>query len=282
MSPMGKSSCRLTNDGILVVSAKEQILASYASMVDQLLLFEVPSWVVQLYFFEFKDTEELRKSIDLSASGSVAFRFLEPDIAQKSGMFSDMAFRSLLDYSRSSDNLTIVSQPVFVLREGADVVFENTDSIPYVKRVATEEGFIADSDVEFIDAGLSLKVALREMQKGALLTLDLKNTKILSINDIGLPRLNRVSLASEVPIRHTGIYMLAQSDYKEFSKSFKSIGENTASSKTLLQVYARCFRVHRDFKGVQHIAGLSRRGDRTKERSDLQLPHRHPDGEVEN
>jgi type II secretory pathway component GspD/PulD (secretin) len=191
--------------------------------------------------------------IDLSASGNVAYRFLESATLDglESGINANVLLNGLVKASNTSDSVSIVSQPLFVMRDGSDFTFENTDNIPYVKRIATEEGFISDSEVVFISTGLKIKVTLRELGEGALLSLDIKNDTIIEINEeSGLPRTNGTAVSSETPLSSTGIYLLAQSDYTENSYSYKTFGKSQKVKKSTLQIFARVFKIDNRFKGL--------------------------------
>ena len=140
------------------------------------------------------------------------------------------------------------------MRDGSEFKFENTDSFPYVQRIATEQGFIQDTNIQFYDAGLSIDIKLREMRQGALLSLRIINSKVLEITESGLPRVNRVSVTSETPLKSTGVYLLAQSDYQQKNNSYRFFGKKFSSQRSTLQVFARVFKIDRKFKGLSDLS----------------------------
>jgi hypothetical protein len=136
------------------------------------------------------------------------------------------------------------------MRDGKTFNFSNKTSFPIIKRVATETGFIEDSDVEFIDAGMDLEVSIREMLKGSLLTLKFDNSKVIGFSDNNLPIRNIVSVNSEVPLHSSGVYLLCQSDYSESSLNTSFTHRNKTVRKSQLQIYAKIFKLNRNFEGI--------------------------------
>lgn len=241
----------VTSDGIVFMFDTERSLKPFANAFDQLARIQVDAWVVQLYLIDFKDSELKNLGIDLSASGNLAYQFLEGGLNPlDSGIKANVLLNALIDVSSKSEAVRIVGQPLFVMSDGSNFLFENKDSIPYIKRVATETGFIQDEDVEFIDSGIFIKCNLRELSQGSLLNLNITNSKILAFDENNLPIRNIVTVNSEAPLSSSGIYLLAQSDYVAQSSSKEEIGGGTNYERSTLQVFARVFKLDRQFKGL--------------------------------
>jgi hypothetical protein len=134
------------------------------------------------------------------------------------------------------------------MRDGSDFVFENTESIPQVKRVVSGEGTVSDSDVNFIDVGLKINVKLRELSRGALLNLKVSNERIIELTPEGFSRINRTSVSSETPLNSTGVYLVAQTSYEEVSKGKVTFGFSNKKSTSTLQIFARVFKLDSKFK----------------------------------
>ena len=241
----------VTDDGVVFLFDKEQGLLPFAKAFDQLASIKLDAWVVQLYLIDFKDEDLQDLGIDLTASGNLAYKMLEGGAGVlKSGFNANVLVDGLIQVSRQTDKIRIVGQPLFVMSDGSNFLIENKDSIPYVKRIATETGFIQDEEVEFIEAGIFIDVKLRELEEGSLLTLKLENSKILRFTENNLPVRNIVKVQSEVPLQTSGVYLIAQSDYVETSEQNKTLGFGSSYKRSTLQVFARVFKIDSKFKGL--------------------------------
>ena len=101
---------------------------------------------------------------------------------------------------------------------------------------------------------MSLTVNLREMVKGSLLSLNLVNSKVLAIDKKSqLPILNSVTIESEVPLHESGIYLLCQSDYSEQRFDSSYTHKNQSQTTSVLQIYAKVFKLDREFKGLRSL-----------------------------
>jgi type II secretory pathway component GspD/PulD (secretin) len=246
----------VTDDGIVVVIDTESSLLAYSRAFDVLESLDSGAWVVQLYMFDFKKSQLKEFGIDLTGSGNLAVRFLQDSIGGFPQSVADHTFNSefvlegLINVARHSDQVSIVSQPLFVMRDGSDFNFENTESIPQVKRVVSGEGTVSDSDVNFIDVGLKINVKLRELSRGALLNLKVSNERIIELTPEGFPRINRTSVSSETPLNSTGVYLVAQTSYEEVSKGKVTFGFSDKKSTSTLQIFARVFKLDSKFQGL--------------------------------
>jgi hypothetical protein len=250
----GDQSVSVTSDGVVFLIDKEQNLQPILTALEQLEQDYKTAWVVQLYLFDL-DTEKVQNmGIDLSVSGNLAFRLLEPEILNSNGANYNLLLDGLVDISNGSDSVNLVSQPLFVMRDGKTFNFSNLNSFPYVQRITTQEGFVEDSDVEFIESGMDLKVNLREMIKGSLLTLDFHNSQVIGFDpNTNLPIRNIVTVNSEVPLHSSGIYLLCQSDYSETTINSSFTHKNQMVRKSQLQIYAKVFKLDKGFKGIKEV-----------------------------
>ena len=250
----GSKSASVTSDGVVFLIDKEQNLRPVLRALESLEQDYKTAWVVQLYMFDLETEQVQNLGIDLSASGNVAYRLLKPDLLGLDGDLQNVLLEGLIDFSKGSDYVQLVSSPLFVMRDGKEFSFSNLNSFPYVQSITTQEGFIEQGEVSFIDSGMDLKVTLREMLKGSLLNLTFVNSKVLAIDpNSQLPILNSVTVQSEVPLHSSGVYLLCQSDYSEqrFNSSFSH--KNQTQIKSQLQIYAKVFKLDRQFKGMREL-----------------------------
>ena len=250
----GSSTASVTEDGIVFMIDKEQNLQPIIRALDTLEQDYKTAWVVQLYMFDL-DTEKVRNlGIDISASGNIAYRFLKPNFDSLDGELQNVLLNGLIDFSQGSDHVSLVSNPLFVMRDGKSFNFSNLNQFPYVKKVTTQEGFVEEADVTFIDSGLDLKVDLREMIKGSMLSINLTNSKVLAIDpNSQLPIINAVTVQSEVPLHQSGIYLLCQSDYNEQRLESSWTHRNQTQNTSVLQIYAKVFKLDPKFTGLRGL-----------------------------
>lgn len=246
----GDQGASVTSDGVVFLIDKEQNLQPILRALEQLEQDYKTAWVVQLYLFDLDVEKVTNAGVDLSMSGNVAYKLLSTQLLSLPDFNYNAVLDGLIDVSHSHDSIKLVSQPLFIMRDGKSFNFTNKTSFPYVKKVTTETGFIEDSDVEFIDSGMDLKVSIREMLKGSLLTLKFDNSKVIGFSDSGLPVRNIVTVNSEVPLHSSGVYLLCQSDYSESNLNTSWTHKNKTVRKSQLQIYAKIFKLDRKFEGI--------------------------------
>lgn len=252
----------VTDDGIVIIVDDESSLLAYSRAFDVLENVDSGAWVVQLYLFDFKESFLDEFGIDLTGSGNLALKFLNSSLQNipmaSSGLNVDFALDALINVSRASDKVSIVSNPLFIMRDGSDFVFKNTDSIPQVKRTVSAEGVVSDTDVSFIDVGLKMNIRLRELKKGALLKLDISNEIITEITEDGFPRVNKTSVTSETPLNNSGVYLVAQTSFSSIQNSKKTFGFRGEKSVSTLQIFARVFKIDDKFKGLDSVNKINK------------------------
>ncbi len=259
----GGAKGNVSDDGIVFLLDTQESLLSFARAFEQLEAINSDAWVVQLYLFDFKETFIQDLGIDLSGSGNLAYKLLADsqklpiyqlpfdDIIKHSSksLTGSLTLDALIRASRTNDNIKLINQPLFIMRDGSNFQFKNVEKIPFVKKVATQEGFISDTDVTFIDIGLILNVQLRELKHGNLLNINIENSQILAIND-GLPTFSSTTITSETPLAGSGIYLIAQNNFSEKGKTTFIFGSSDSQKSRTLQIFARVFKLSPKFQSI--------------------------------
>lgn len=244
------SQGHVTSDGVIWMFNTVEALQPFNTAFDQLENIDRDAWVVQLYLFDFNKSKAKAIGLDVTGAGNIAVRMLADNSTPSFEFNSNAVLNGLINISDESDTVSIVAQPLFVVSDGFPAKSSNTLSIPYITKITTENGFIEDSGLNFIESGLDINVQIRELSKGSILSLDLTNSKVIQLLDNGLPVRNIANITSETPLATSGVYLLAQSDYIEKKLGDQTIGYEDSYLESSVQVYARVYKLDRKFRGL--------------------------------
>jgi type II secretory pathway component GspD/PulD (secretin) len=233
--------------GLLVVSDKVEVLNRVSEMLAAVESAPADSWVVQLNILSMSglDTHDLGVAIDPSAELALTFaRASSGDpgsVLQLGGVLS-----AALHLARSSHRVQVLAQPLLTLVDGGTATHEDVRSIPTPKRVASPEGTVSTTDYERVDAGLIVKLTLRDMGSGrARLALSVELSDIDGYVE-SAPILAKTTYDTSAVVASGGVYLLGSLHQVQRGSgvegAFRTVSTKDDRSRDW-QVWARCYKI---------------------------------------
>lgn len=150
--------------GLAVVSDRVEVLGRVAEMLDQVEQAPAEAWVIQLHLISMTDLRQHELGVDVDPSADLAMTF-----ARASGGDVTQAVRlgavltAALRMSRSTDSIRVLAQPLLTLVDGGSASHKDVESVPVPRKTTSPEGTVTTEDFDRVEAGLIIKVDLRDM-----------------------------------------------------------------------------------------------------------------------
>ncbi len=252
-STHGKAS--VLPDGLLVLGDTVEVIQRVSDMLDQVESVESPLWVVQLHLVSWSGRALHDLGIDVAPAAKVALGFAAGSAAGAATGFKwDLSadLSSVLKAANESSDVSIVASPQFLLSDGETATFVQGDRVPIPKRVTSDQGTTRIEGFEFIQTGIDIQCALREMaENAARLKLNIKISDVKGFVANEAPITGQEQFSTTATVQAGGIYLLGTLEKQRHEKGqylgWQS-GDKLEDRSQLVQIWLQIYRVSGSFK----------------------------------
>jgi len=234
-------------DGLVIVVDVQAVLQRVSDMLD--LVSKVPndSWVIQLFIFNFRGSAGETLGLDSNFAGDLSFKLLRESGSPLNTHFSGAGLLSgLFQAEKQSSDISLLSQPLFVLLDGGEASFVYGDRVPVPKKSVSNEGTVTTSGYEYIQTGLNYSVTIRQLNEDmAKLGLNLSLSSVVGY--VGeAPITDQQDFMTSANISSGGVYLLGsvQRDVKKSQISgLLPLWFSGDKSSSEIQIWARVYKI---------------------------------------
>lgn len=195
--------------GLVVVSDRVEVLGRVSEMLEQVEQAPAEAWVIQLHMISMTDLRQHEMGVDVDPSADLAMTF-----ARASGGDATQALRlgavlsAALKLSRTSDSIRVLAQPLLTVVDGGSASHKDVESVPVPKKTTSPEGTVTTEDFERIEAGLIIKVDLRDMgSRRARLQLSAEISELTGYVE-SAPIVVKTTYETATIVESAGVYLL--------------------------------------------------------------------------
>ncbi len=241
----GKVAC--FDDGLLVVGDRVAILERIGDVLDEVEKAQSPCWCVQCYIVSLTDADIRDVGLDVAPALEVSAAFASgSQLAGLSSLSARGGLEAVLQASSSTDKNRVVAQPLFLLGDGEKASVKRTVSYPVPSDSVSQDGSVTARGWQYIEAGLTLEVELRERSAGsARLGVNLEVSDVEGFKEEA-PIKAAEAFVSSATIESGGVYLLGslERDRSRVGRwSWFQWRSKTDSERHTLFVWARAFAV---------------------------------------
>ncbi|QDU09461.1 Bacterial type II and III secretion system protein [Gimesia aquarii] len=251
-------------DGIVIASDSVEVLQKVDTVIDAIHSSAAVSWAVQLYVVSMTDKDARDLGFDLAPAVEVSYSLA----ALTSGNLVELGkieakFDAILRASDSRSTLRTMAEPMFLLADGETGTFHRGDSVPVPKRTVTDQGTVSITGYDQIEAGVSVDVLVREVTDSVLrLEVELKLDEIVELLNGEAPFLSGENYRCNSLLRSGRVSLigsLERSRTKDIASQWLKWGSGSEKEKSIVQIWARAYRVDLNEKPNERASGPSER-----------------------
>ena len=228
--------------GLVVVSDKEQVLNRINVFLNQLESFQQTCWVCQIYIVAVSKDEMLQGGVEFQPSGKLSY-----DIASAAtgatGLDYEAKAEAIVNSDFSSNFSKLLYSPMYLLREGTYAEWFDGEVVPIPLKSVTEYGVVEITGYEYIDTGFTLKIGVSESLNGALIDLDLTNSRVSTYVEEA-PQVKTTKLNQKINIESGKIYLMGElNNVKVMENQSKFFMFEDSEINDVIQVWGRFYRI---------------------------------------
>ncbi|MCE9554271.1 MAG: type II and III secretion system protein [Planctomycetes bacterium] len=241
---------RVLSAGVVVISDRVEVLQRITSMLDEAERASSQSaqWCVQLYLISASDAFLSDLGVDAAPAIDLAATYaLASNAAAVSAANLNFGLNAVLHAARSSENGSVVAEPLLLLRDGSTADFSRGQRVPIAQKTVSDQGTVTTTGYEFLQTGLVIHASVREVTPvRCALTVSVTLSAVDSISDDGLPLTSQAALEGTQEVESGGVYLLGaleQADKSAGQTGFLRWGASSQERHNRFQLWCRVMRV---------------------------------------
>lgn len=195
--------------GLVVVSDRVEVLGRVSEMLGQVEQAPAESWVVQLHLLSITELHQHELGIDVDPAADLAMTFARASSGDTTqALRLGAALTAVLRMSRSSDSIRVMAQPLLTVVDGGSASHKDVESVPVPRKSTSPEGTVTTEDFERIEAGLIIRVDLRDMgARRARLQMSVELSELTGFVE-SAPIIVKTSYETAAIVESAGVYLL--------------------------------------------------------------------------
>lgn len=157
-------------------------------ILEQIEGADAPSWVVQLFVVSVSERSARDLGVDIEPGLELSYLLASggssvPAVVSSAASTISVGgtLDAILRASVERDGVEVVADPLMLVADGAEATFVRGDSIPVPRRTVSDQGTVTTTQFDFVQTGLEVKSAVRELAAGrARLRVDVRLSSLRS------------------------------------------------------------------------------------------------------
>jgi type II secretory pathway component GspD/PulD (secretin) len=234
---------KILSDGVVVVIDYSESLERISVAMDDLEKQEPGTWVVQVILERRKNSSSSKFGIDGSQTFEAAV--VMGDGASDTDIAGGLRLR--IEAERDSSDFETWASPLFLVVDGGKARMHSGGRVPYKTTTREEDSGDETDEWQFLESGLTVDVALREVNKErARVMVDIEMRDVEAADGESPPAHEEETLTSGAVVNSGGVYLLGQLEKRKRGRSSSGLLGMVRSrqrSNGVFLVYFRAFRL---------------------------------------